>query len=259
MPEDHPCFDACKDVKHEFCMGKDCEACKGCDKDGCPDDCSEECQEECGECAMCMMMADHLMGHPCNMFCGTEEHPGWCYENCMGCGDDGMEGAPCDDDCEKHCKPCHVCHMAMAEGDDGKPMGCDQFCMDGWCEDNCKDCAEEEMKGNEGACDAVEGCNDCEECAICHMGKHMMEEMMKGDGKGDGKGHGKDGDKDGDNQHKKKGPKFFSKGPKPSGKFFTKGDDDKDGMPEDHPCFDACKDVKHEFCMGKDCKACHGC
>merc|ERR1712110_717427 len=121
---------------------------------------------------------------------------------------DGAMRTACDDDCEKHCKPCHVCHMAMSEGDDGKPMGCDQFCMDGWCEDNCKDCAEEEMKGNEGACDAVEGCNDCEECAICHMGKHMMEEMMKGDGKGDGKGHGKDGDKDGDNQHKKKGPKF---------------------------------------------------
>merc|ERR1712100_473077 len=81
--EDHPCFDSCKDVDHEFCMGGDCDACKGCDKDGCPDECSQKCQDDCGECAMCMMMAEHLIGHPCNMVCGTEEHPGWCYENCM--------------------------------------------------------------------------------------------------------------------------------------------------------------------------------
>merc|ERR1719271_845858 len=188
--EDHPCFETCKDVDHKMCMGPDCEACKGCNEDGCPDDCSEDCIEECGDCAMCMMMADHLEDHPCNPVCGTEEHPGWCYENCMGCGDDGMEDAPCEDDCEENCRGCHVCHMAMEEGEDGKPRGCEQFCEDGWCKANCKECA---MAGGD---DCSEDCNNrCQDCAICHMGEAMMQEMHDGKGKG-GKGQGTAGDKD---------------------------------------------------------------
>merc|ERR1712203_862096 len=62
--------------------------------------------------------------------------------------------------------------------DDEKEGPCDDLCLEGWCEAECKDKCEE--------CNPKDGCpkecsekcqTDCKECAMCHM---AMESVKKG-------------------------------------------------------------------------------